>query len=82
MIDSAHCLANETLHIALGQVARNLAGTLAGGKSLGEELLRSLECVAVFGSLLVGDKVKVRLVLFLKCGALKSCAYLANEQVG
>jgi hypothetical protein len=61
MIDSAHCLANETLHIALGQVARNLARSLAGGKSLGEELLRSLECVAVFGRLLVGDKVKVEM---------------------
>ena len=82
MIDSAHCLANETLHIALWQVARNLARSLAGGKSLGKELLRSLECVAVFGCLLVGDKVKVRITLFLKCSTLKSCAYLANEQVG
>ena len=82
VVDGTHRLAYQALDIALGQVARNLAGTLAGGKSLGEELLRLLERAGVLGSLLVGDEVEIRISFLLHPVALESSANLANEQVG
>ena len=80
-VNRANGLANPPLNIGLGQVGGNLAGAFTSLQLLGKELLRGLERFALFGLLLVGDKVQIVVGLFLYLLALEGRADLPDKQV-
>ena len=82
VVDRAYDLADKPLLIALGQVGRYLAGSLAGVQLLGEEFLRLCKLLALLGLLLVGHIVEIGVALACNLFALEHVADLVEQQVG
>ena len=82
VVGGADGLADESLVVGVGQVGRNLAGTLTSLQLLGKELLGSLEGLALLSLLLVAYEVEIGVGLFLNGLPFESSAYLTNQQVG
>ena len=80
-IGLAYLLADPSLFVGLGQIGRNLTGTLAGLQLLRKELLRTAESLRLLSLLLIGHKVEIGVCLLLGCLSFKCGIDLSDEQV-